>query len=295
MEALDELRRVVETMPAGNHTLGLDAVLRHLAAAERLLLQRNSRDDSGDFADVIYRTNQAYEGLLKEAYQILSGKEPNRMRIADMERYFEKSKSVGYRVAQQMRIYRDQWRNASAHDHKLTFDKTEAYLAVVTVAAIGRIIIDGVSARLAICEGPSPNDVLLEQLIRILNGVQAELTRLDTFPDESTLIQALACQIEVLMPDAEVLVHGGALRAAYKRAFLYIGNELGRIKLQVQRARSPFSAEAASLAYAVTNVKHETRDVAIYLYGEPAMQLMRGGTQLSKSGVRITVLWPALS
>ena len=53
---------------------GLRSVILHIEMAERHFENGKKGDDYRLFTDVIYRSNQAYEGSLKEAYQVLTGK-----------------------------------------------------------------------------------------------------------------------------------------------------------------------------------------------------------------------------
>jgi hypothetical protein len=84
------------------------------------LLQAISREDlHGDetaFTDAIYRTNQAFEGSLKEAYRVLTGKNPLKLRPFDIETFFQEQRILRSRVLAQFSNYRTEWRNPATHD-----------------------------------------------------------------------------------------------------------------------------------------------------------------------------------
>jgi hypothetical protein len=51
---------------------------------------RRGREEADDdsFNDVVYRTNQAFEGILKEAYVVLTGKDASKLRPVDLESHY---------------------------------------------------------------------------------------------------------------------------------------------------------------------------------------------------------------
>jgi hypothetical protein len=65
----------VATLSDGDHKAGLFAVVRHIEVAEEHLVRGNLGDHSA-FTDAVYRSNQAFEGSLKEAYRVLTDKDP---------------------------------------------------------------------------------------------------------------------------------------------------------------------------------------------------------------------------
>lgn len=66
---------------------GLDGVLRHLEAAEKHFQNARTHGDAELFTDVIYRANQVFEGILKEAYQVIAGKGGSDKTPASIEKY----------------------------------------------------------------------------------------------------------------------------------------------------------------------------------------------------------------
>lgn len=124
---------------------GIDLVLRHLNSAEKHFINAQATGESELFTDVIYRANQVFEGILKEAYQIIADCDGSRKTPAQIESYFTKNKKFRPRVLEYFNLYRREWRNPSTHNHRLDFDEQEAFLAYSTVcgfcfAAINQMI-----------------------------------------------------------------------------------------------------------------------------------------------------------
>ncbi len=128
---------------------GLQSVLRHIEAAYRHLTRGQNEEDETAFTDAIYRTNQAFEGSIKEAYRVLEAKDPQRLSPHQIEVYFEKNKVFRDRVLWQFTNYRTNWRNPSTHDHNLDFDEDEAFLAIVSVSAFTKLLVDQIAEKLS--------------------------------------------------------------------------------------------------------------------------------------------------
>jgi hypothetical protein len=149
MDLVDTLRKKIDVLHEGDYLPGLKSVLLHIETAFRHLSRGQDSDDETAFTDAIYRTNQAFEGSIKEAYRVLAGQDPSRMRPFDIESYLEKNNTFRSRVLSQMTTYRTEWRNPSAHDYKLDFDESEAFLAIVSVSAFSCLLLDQIAERLA--------------------------------------------------------------------------------------------------------------------------------------------------
>lgn len=120
---------------------GLEAVIHHMEIAEKHFEQGKV---AGEYlyTDVIYRTNQAFEGALKEAYRVLAGKDPSTKSPFQIEKHLETSTLLKERVLSQFTNYRTEWRNKSTHDYQLFFSSQEALLAIVSVSAFFSILLD---------------------------------------------------------------------------------------------------------------------------------------------------------
>jgi len=142
MNLLDILRSRSANLPEGEYTLGINAVVQHIDVATKHLLRGQETTDETAFTDAIYRTNQAFEGSLKEAYRVLAGKDPAHETANNIESYLQQQNLLRPRVLAQFTNYRREWRNPSTHDYRLDFDEDEALLAIVTVAAFAIVLID---------------------------------------------------------------------------------------------------------------------------------------------------------
>ncbi len=149
MDLVDTLRKKIEVLDNGDYVPGLAAVLLHIETAFRHLSRGQDTDDDTAFTDAIYRTNQAFEGSIKEAYRVLADQDPARKRPYDIENYLEQSNTFRSRVLSQLTTYRTEWRNPSTHDYKLDFDENEAFLAIVSVSAFACLLLDQIAERLS--------------------------------------------------------------------------------------------------------------------------------------------------
>jgi hypothetical protein len=142
MDLLHELRRKVSMIDPHDHSDGIKAAIRHIERAEHFL-ERGRRDqDPNFFNDVIYRTNQAFEGMLKEAYAVIEDTDGTRLSINEIEQHFLANKQLTERVLDLFKNYRQQWRNPATHDHKLLFSEEEALLAIMSVSAFAVVLLD---------------------------------------------------------------------------------------------------------------------------------------------------------
>lgn len=121
--------------------LGIECVLNHIEIAEKHLSNGQGGEDYL-FSDVVYRTNQAFEGALKEAYVVLTGEAAGRKTPNDIEKYLETNNLLKERVLELFSNYRKEWRNKSTHDYKLYFSEQEAFLAIVNIYAFFNILLD---------------------------------------------------------------------------------------------------------------------------------------------------------
>jgi hypothetical protein len=172
MDLVDTLRKKIDSLEDGAHVPGLKAVLLHLETAFRHLSRGQDSDDDTAFTDAIYRTNQAFEGSIKEAYRVLADQDPAKKRPYDIENYLEHSNVFRSRVLSQLTTYRTEWRNPSAHDYKLDFDESEAFLAIVSVSAFACLLLDEIAERLAFKKSRAEAEAQRVVLAARLEGAQ---------------------------------------------------------------------------------------------------------------------------
>jgi len=141
MDLLKLLKDKANFFSASEDDRGISSVVSHIEIAERHYENGKSGDDYL-FNDVVYRSNQAFEGALKEAYRIIAGKNPNKLTPNKIEKYFEENDILKERVLQLFTNYRTEWRNKSTHDYKLYFSEQEAFLAIVNISAFINILLE---------------------------------------------------------------------------------------------------------------------------------------------------------
>lgn len=149
MDLLKEIREKIKSGTTSSGGCGLDSVLTHIEIAERHHLRAKKDRDEHLYTDVIYRTNHAFEGILKEAYIILAEKPADKLSPFEIEEYLLQSNALRSRVSDLLTNYRQNWRNPSTHDYQLFFSEQESFLAIVTVSAFTSILLDQMLERLA--------------------------------------------------------------------------------------------------------------------------------------------------
>lgn len=149
MDIIAILRQKISLLDSGEHSAGLKATLSHVETAFRHLSRGQKDEDQTAFTDAVYRTNQAFEGAIKEAYRVLTKKSPEKVRPFDIESHFSKSGTFRQRVLDQFTNYRTEWRNPSTHDYKLDFNESEAFIAIVSVTAFCCLLLDEIAQQLA--------------------------------------------------------------------------------------------------------------------------------------------------
>lgn len=141
MDLLRLIRSKIITFEGTTSQQGLEAVIHHIEIAENHFEQSKQL---GEYllTDVIYRTNHAFEGALKEAYRVLNGSDPSELTPYKIEKHLETAGVLKERVLSQLTNYRTEWRNKSTHDYQLFFSSQEAILAIVSISAFFSILLD---------------------------------------------------------------------------------------------------------------------------------------------------------
>jgi hypothetical protein len=148
LDILQIIRRNIDAVPDGPHSKGLRSILGHIEVAFEHLARGQLQKVDSAFTDAIYRTNQAFEGSIKEAYRVLAAKDPGKKTPFEIEKYLQDNKIFRDRVLTQFTNYRTEWRNPSTHDYSLDFDEDEAFLAIVSVSAFSKLLIDQIIEKL---------------------------------------------------------------------------------------------------------------------------------------------------
>lgn len=150
MDILKLIRSQIDHITKNDELNGLKSVLTHIERAEYFLSQGLDTQDEAFFTDAIYRTNQAFEGVLKEAYSVLANKKGTKnLTPYKIEKYFTDNDIFRERVLDQFTSYRQNWRNPSTHDHKLSFNHSESFLAIISVSAFIHVLLNQMAERIA--------------------------------------------------------------------------------------------------------------------------------------------------
>lgn len=249
MDTLDVIRekadRLVDTVSGG----GLLAVVRHLEMAEQHFSNGRKSGDSDLFADVVFRANHACEGILRESYGVLTGKDSKGITTYKIEQYFIKNAVFKDRVMEVFQNYREKWRNPSTHDHVLTFSESEAFLAILNVTGLVALLMDEVDERLAFQRKQSSLEAVQSHLREQMNVHADEplVDRLDFLLGqyahrasadlESELIGEVSAFLHTVAPKLEVLqepVVGDA--STSMRPDFIVGDGDEKIVLELKRA-----------------------------------------------------------
>jgi len=142
MDTLTIIREKIEILSSMVPGDGLLAVVKHLEIAESHYFRAQKTNDYDSYTDVIYRTNHAFEGILKEAYALLAEKDPKNKQTHQIERYLSDNHVFKPRVTELFKQYRTQWRNPSTHEYQLFFTQQEAFLSILSVTSFVSILID---------------------------------------------------------------------------------------------------------------------------------------------------------
>lgn len=150
MDILKEIEQQINSIKKTDSSNYLDSIFTHIDRAE--LYYKQGKSDANFFNDVIYRSNQAYEGALKESYKVLADKtedEVLRKTPNDIEKFFETNNIFRERVLQLFKNYRQEWRNKSTHDYKLFFDESEAFIALTSVTSFVHLLLNQIQEKTA--------------------------------------------------------------------------------------------------------------------------------------------------
>lgn len=171
MNVLDEIEKKIESIKVIDDSYYLEVILSHIKRADHYY--QEGKKDEAFFNDVIYRCNQAYEGALKEAYQVLANKNQEEVKKKtpnDIEKYFEENGTFKDRVLQIFRNYRQEWRNKSTHDYKLIFDSGEAFIALMNVTSFIYLLLNEIQEKVSYDkqENEIKNKDLIKKKIKLI-------------------------------------------------------------------------------------------------------------------------------
>ncbi|MEH1937802.1 MAG: hypothetical protein V7L14_29665 [Nostoc sp.] len=238
----------------------------HIETASRHLLRGQEQEDETAFTDAIYRTNQAFEGSLKEAYRILAERNPERESPYNIEKFFEGNSVFRQRVLAQFTNYRTEWRNPSSHDYQLDFDESEAFLAIVSVAAFACLVLDQITEKISYLQVKTEADTkqieiqerltsvekgdLLNRTTEILREFSHQQPNFNVEGSKRTEAQfagQLSGFFASVAPDIEVISEYKILAETAAIADFVISDRSSRVLIEIKRARQSIDSGVAQV------------------------------------------------
>lgn len=144
MDIALEINNRIKELEVHASISGIIAASKHIHLAESHY-KRGITDEAFDnFNDVIYRCNQAFEGMLKEAYLIITSTTDRKISPYIIESYFNNNSVLKPRVMELIKNYRQDWRNTSTHDHTVEFNADEAMIAISNVSSFAFILLGNI-------------------------------------------------------------------------------------------------------------------------------------------------------
>ena len=212
MDIVELIRSAAGTFAGTPHEAGVRAVVRHIERAEMHFRRGREEADDDSFNDVVYRTNQAFEGILKEAYVVLTGKDASKLRPVDLESHYSTNNVLKPRVSELLTNYRRQWRNPATHDHSLFFTEQEALLALVSICAFVVVLLDQMVEAYAFTLQTTKTDPSKIDIVPKTNPLAMRIAEaLERFPSiaatapntrEVEVLGALHAFLRTVVPDA---------------------------------------------------------------------------------------------
>jgi hypothetical protein len=247
MDLVSIFRSRIDGLTDGDYSTGLKAVLRHVEMAVRHHETGREVREESLFTDAIYRTNQAFEGSLKEAYRVLAGRKLGRITPNEIERFFDTNSILRPRVLAQLSNYRTNWRNVSTHDHKVDFDEDEALLAIVTVTAFAIVLTDQIAERVAFDTAKkltiqetaaAPNAPLIERAATLISSFVERFTSIrgqNPNSRDAEIIGAMSGFISKAAPDLIDKREAATSYGALPLADLQLSDGVDQVLVEIKR------------------------------------------------------------
>ena len=133
MDTLTLIKKKLNSIQEKKTLENVKIILNHIAMAEKHFNRAMTEKEPDFFNDAIYRTNQAYEGIIRLAYEkILNKNEKNKSNV-EIEESLLKEKIINQRTKDYISLYRKIFRNCSIHNYKIVFLETDVFLAINNV------------------------------------------------------------------------------------------------------------------------------------------------------------------
>lgn len=305
MQLTSLITEKLKAIPDGEHSIGLSAVLTHIQTASRHYDRAREHGDETAFTDAIYRSNQAFEGSIKEAYRVLASMDPSKKTPHEIEKYLESKNIFRGRVLNQFTTYRTEWRNPSTHDYRLDFDSNEAFLAIVSVTAFACLLADQIAQHLAFLEAKSRTEGIKPQVVEghvdllersasliadFVNKLPSSSLDL-TFAGEFRFFGELSGYFSVVAPDVKVESDVRLSEESRVRADLILSSKSERVIVELKLG--PRATEELAIMQVERYMSYSGIDKSIVLLNPRAGSVLsRHESSLKTSAGRILVMAP---
>ncbi|MDY6966123.1 MAG: hypothetical protein SVM80_09190 [Halobacteriota archaeon] len=190
MDIIELIRKQIkEAHDADNTLLGLNSVLTHIERAEFLLNKAEELEEDHLYTDVVYRTNHAFEGILKEAFQILAEHDSENKTPYEIENYLLDNSILNERVIELLKNYRQDWRNPSTHDYNLFFGYSEAFLAIVSISAFVHVLLNQIVEKIYY---DKEKESIKRELSKIKDGIENDFDKYDLLKKTQNMLLGFA-------------------------------------------------------------------------------------------------------
>lgn len=314
MDLIATLRSKISSLEEGEYTPGLKATILHIETAFGHLSRGQKQNEETAYTDAIYRTNQAFEGSIKEAYRVLAGKDPAKQRPYDIEKYLEQKAAFCQRVLAQFTNYRTEWRNPSTHDYNLDFDESEAFLAIVSVSAFACLLFDQIAEHLSYQKAKAATDAqkgkLKLSLTKASDTLVGRTTKLITefskqqqFANPSNVrtsevqvIGALAGFLASAAPDIKVTMEPLLTVGRHVRPDMILSIDDEQVLLEMKGSRAASKMMYNALAQVENYLMLSgIKNGILYFHSDEATTLESVEHPVSPLGAQIVILKPTKS
>lgn len=285
MDILRQIKSKLAKVSPQDRPDGINAVLSHIDIAERYYEKASEEKDENYYTDVVYRTNHAFEGILKEAYEIIAEKDASKTTPHKIELYLSENSIFNERVLNLFTNYRQNWRNPSTHDYQLFFGSQEAFLAIITVSSFVSILIDQIIEKLS----------YISYKIRVLNYVddfKKLLSAYDSLPYIDKCLEILKSYSKYFqedfehhfdLPEAELIGSITGFFAAFEPSWKIVTNQA--LSHEGSKVYPDILIEADNGERLIVEVKrNKSRDYSMFFdFGSPALEQLK--TYMKKGGV----------
>lgn len=288
VDTLSILKEKIDMLSSSEYFEALNLIVIHISRAEKYFEDGRKSADDQYFNDVIYRSNQAFEGILREAYKILAGKSPDKLRTVDIEEYFADNEVFNERVKKLFTNYRTDWRNASTHNYKLFFTEEEGILALNSVTSFIYVLLNQITEKIGYLKSKSelPNkevnsieesnplslyESIINSLMKFssLNSIKSQIDNFNRMHSEYLLIGGLQAYLESIDDNIKIY-REYSIKSDNKKYFadLLLEKQDEKLFIELKRVSSKRTVKAGSEQLKNYLCSSSVNNGILYIYGD---------------------------